>query len=176
MNIYFVSLAIIVGLFATPAWASGGGNGGSSSTTDRLSRSTPALDADFVAGQAAIKQKNWREAVTQLEKVVQRASSHADALNLLGYAYRHLGEMEKSFANYERALSINPQHKDAHEYIGEAYLQVGNLAKAEEHLRALDKICWLPCEQHTELKEKIEDYKRKAAGGTGGGHHWMRAA
>ena len=181
MNNCFVLLATLGALCAAPAWASGGGNGSSSGTADRLSRSTSAHDADFVAGQAAIKQKNWREAVTQLEKMVQRTSSHADSLNLLGYAYRHLGEMEKSFANYERALSINPQHKDAHEYVGEAYLQVGNLAKAEEHLRALDKICWLPCEQHTELKEKIEDYKRKAAGGvggsgaTGGGHHWMRA-
>ena len=164
MNSHGIRIAIVYAALVTPVWASGGGGTGPSSAA-RLERIAPIVDADFTAGQAAVKQKSWREAIAFVENVVKRDEKNADAWNLLGYAYRNLGEMEKSFANYERALTINPQHRDAHEYIGEAYLQVGNLAKAEEHLRALDKICWLPCEQYTELKEKVEEYKRKVSGG-----------
>ena len=174
MTKHAIRLLIVYVLLVSPVWASGGG--ASPSSAARLERTAPIVDADYTAGQNAVKQKNWREAIARMENVVKRDEKNADAWNLLGYAYRNLGEMENSFANYERALTINPQHRDAHEYIGEAYLQVGNLAKAEEHLRALDKICWLPCEQHTELKEKIEEYKRKASGSVGGGHSWMRNA
>jgi len=94
---------------------------------------------------------------------VQRDDKAADAWNYLGYSYRQLGEMDKSFASYEKALQINPRHRNAREYLGEAYLQVGKLEQAEEQLRALDKLCWLPCEQYTELKEKIADYKKAHA-------------
>ena len=161
-------LALIVVLFtitASPAWSSGGG--GTSPSSDRLTRTAVVVDPEYAAGEAAVKRKDWTEAIALLGKVVQRDAGNANAWNLLGYSHRNLGEMEKSFINYERALTIDPQHRDAHEYVGEAYLQVGNLAKAEEHLRALDKICWLPCEQYTELKEKIEAFKRKSMNAPG---------
>ena len=56
-------------------------------------------------------------------------------------------------------LEIDPKHRGAHEYIGEAYLMVKNLARAEEHLAALDRICLLPCEEYTDLKAKVAAYK-----------------
>ena len=160
----FAAVALIGSFLAFPVWSSSSMNGASSSSAERLSRTQPTIDADYVAGEAAVKRSAWPEAITYLEKVVERDQKNANAWNLLGFAQRNLGEMEKSFASYERALALDPQHKDAHEYVGEAYLQVGNLAKAEEHLRALDNICWLPCEQYTELKEKIEAFKRRASG------------
>ena len=52
-----------------------------------------------------------------------------------------------------------PSARGAHEYIGEAYLVADDLAKAEEHLAALQNICLIPCEEFEELKEKIEQYK-----------------
>ena len=36
---------------------------------------------------------------------------------------------------------------------------VGNLAKAEEHLKILDGLCWMPCEQYTMLKKAVAAYK-----------------
>jgi hypothetical protein len=41
---------------------------------------------------------------------------------------------------------------------------VNNLAKAEEHLRALDRLCMLPCEEFTDLQEAIEAYKARQRG------------
>jgi len=34
------------------------------------------------------------------------------------------------------------------------------LAQAELHLKALDKLCLFPCEEYSELKEKVADYRR----------------
>jgi hypothetical protein len=46
------------------------------------------------------------------------------------------------------------------EYIGEAYLMGGNLAKAEDHLRLLDRLGQSPCEGQDDLR-KIADYKAR---------------
>jgi hypothetical protein len=37
----------------------------------------------------------------------------------------------------------------------------GNLAKAEEHLAVLDKLCFLPCEEYRDLKAAIAAYKKQ---------------
>ncbi len=36
----------------------------------------------------------------------------------------------------------------------------GNLAKAEEHLKTLDGLCFFPCEEYTDLKRSVEKYRR----------------
>ena len=83
-----------------------------------------------------------------------------DIQNYLGYAYRNAGQMDKAFAHYERALKLNPRHRGAHEYIGEAYLMLGKPAQAQAHLKALQTICLLPCEEFDDLKKKIDRYQR----------------
>jgi len=75
---------------------------------------------------------------------------------LLGFAYRN---PERAFDHYCEALRLNPEHRGAHEYIGEAYLAAENPAKAEEHLRLLDRLCQSPCGEQADLRKAIEDYK-----------------
>jgi tetratricopeptide (TPR) repeat protein len=153
------TVACLVGL-SLPAWPAGGGGGGGSGGGP-----TPQeLDPDYRAGQTHVKAEQWAEALPPLQAAIRTDPKNADAWNLLGFAYRHLGDMDNSFKHYERALQLNPGHRDAHEYVGEAYLQVGQLEGAEKHLKALDKLCWFPCEQYTELKEKIAKFKRSRAG------------
>ena len=125
------------------------GDGGSPS-------STPA-DPNYAAGKKAVDAKDWAKAI----EAFKRAQTSADAYNYLGYAYRNLGNFELAFQNYNRALELDPRHRGAHEYIGEAYLLTNNLAKAQEHLAALDKLCFFPCHEYTELKEKVAEYKSK---------------
>jgi tetratricopeptide (TPR) repeat protein len=76
--------------------------------------------------------------------------------NELGFSYRKLGQFDKAFEHYKRALAIDPRHRGAHEYIGEAYLQVGDMAGAERHLAALRSICLLPCEELNDLQRAID--------------------
>jgi tetratricopeptide (TPR) repeat protein len=140
----------------SPAWAAGGGG---SSTSNEA-----PVDPDFRAGELAVKQQAWPEVVSRMGAVVQRNARNADAWNYLGYAHRHLGQMDKSFSSYERALQIDPNHRGAREYLGEAYLQVGKLAEAQAQLRALDKICRLPCEEFTDLEAKVARYRKEHPG------------
>jgi Flp pilus assembly protein TadD len=121
-----------------------------------------ALDSDYAAGKKAIEAKNWNSAIKSLSSAALRDTRNADIQNYLGYAYRNSGQMDLAFDHYKRALRLNPRHRGAHEYLGEAYLMVNNLAKAEEHLAALQKICLIPCEEYGDLKKKIDAYRKSA--------------
>ena len=120
-------------------------------------------DPDYENGKKAIESKNWRLALDQFSRALARDPNNADIHNYLGYAYRKSGDLDAAFKNYGEALRLDPKHKGAHEYVGEAYLMVNNLAKAEEHLAALDKICFFSCEEYRDLKKEIEEYKKRSA-------------
>jgi Flp pilus assembly protein TadD len=119
------------------------------------------LDPDYAAGKQAIDAKDWSAAIKSLNSAALRDTRNADIQNYLGYAYRNAGQLDLAFRHYQRALQLNPRHRGAHEYVGEAYLIVHNLAKAEEHLAALHKICLIPCEEYADLKRKIAEYRSK---------------
>jgi len=119
------------------------------------------LDPDYAAGKKAIEAGQWKAAVKAFASVALRDTRNADIQNYLGYAYRNLGEFDLAFKHYGRALELSPRHRGAHEYIGEAYLMNGNLAKAEEHLAALERICLLPCDEYDVLRKKIAGYRAR---------------
>ncbi len=119
------------------------------------------LDPDYVAGKMAIGAKDWNAAIKALSSAALRDTRNADIQNYLGYAYRHTGQLDLAFRHYQRALQLDPRHRGAHEYVGEAYLIANNVAKAEEHLAALQRICLIPCEQYEDLKKAIAEYRRR---------------
>jgi Flp pilus assembly protein TadD len=123
------------------------------------------LHPSYVEAKAAIEQKRYAEALPLLRQALAQNSSDANAHNLLGFAYRKTGNLDAAFKHYGMALYLNPEHRGAHEYIGEAYLMVKNLAKAEEHLRLLDRLCKLPCEEQIDLQKAVETYKAGRARG-----------
>ena len=122
--------------------------------------SSPAPGADkLAAARSQIAAKNWPAAIDELKKV--NDSGSADWNNLMGYSLRkadaaNIPEAEKF---YNEALRIEPRHRGALEYSGELYLMTGNLDMAEQRLAALDKACFLPCEEHTDLKRAVTRYK-----------------
>jgi tetratricopeptide (TPR) repeat protein len=124
---------------------------------------TPAANkenADFVAGNKAIGRRDWKAAVESFNKAAQKMPGNADVQNNLGYAYRNLGDFDKSFTHYKEALRIDPKHRGAHEYIGEAYLKAKQPEKAAEHLAALEGICGTSCEEYRDLAKAIENYNK----------------
>ena len=127
----------------------------------RVVATTPAANkenADFVAGSKAIGRRDWKAAVDSFTKAAQTMPGNADVQNNLGYAYRHLGDLDKSFAHYKEALRIDPKHRGAHEYIGQAYLKAKQPEKAAEHLAVLESICGKGCEEYQDLARAIEKY------------------
>ena len=151
-----VVLLAALTLSGQPAVAAGGGGGESTA---------PAVpeDPDYVAGKRAVEAGNWQAALDAFNKVAAKDPGNANAQNYLGYTYRKSGKLDLAFKHYEEALRLNPKHRGAHEYMGEAYLMTDNLAKAEEHLQALDRLCFFGCEEYSELKKAVAEYKQKTA-------------
>jgi tetratricopeptide (TPR) repeat protein len=119
---------------------------------------------DYDAGKKAVEAQNWKGALDSFNRALEREPNSADVHNYLGYTYRHMGNFDMAFKHYDTALRIDPKHKGALEYSGEAYLLVNNLPKAEENLSRLDKACMFSCEEYRDLREAIEDYKKKHPG------------
>ena len=120
---------------------------------------TPSKPDALAPARARIAEKNWPAAIDELKKV--EAPTSADWNNLMGYSLRkadpaNLAEAEKY---YNEALRIEPKHRGALEYSGELYLMTGNLEMAEQRLATLDKACFLPCEEYTDLKRAVARYK-----------------
>jgi len=120
------------------------------------------LDPDFAAGKRAIVAGDWEAAIKALTNAGLRDSRNADIQNYVGYAYRRLLQFDRAMQRYQRALTLNPRHRSAHEHLGEAYLAQGNLAKAKEHLTALEQICLIPCDEYGDLKRAIARYEKVA--------------
>ena len=112
---------------------------------------------------AATKRQDWSGAASVLKDALASDPNNANYHNLYAYSLRKSAnpDMNLVFKHYNEALRIDPKHRGAHEYIGEAYLMVGNIAKAKEHLSALDKLCFFPCVEYTDLKKAIAEYEKK---------------
>ena len=112
----------------------------------------------------AIKAKDWKKALGELNLAVREEPRNADVHNLLGYSYRKQASpnLPKAFEHYKTALNLNPKHKGAHEYIGEAYLMDKKPQEAEKHLAELEKLCGnKTCEEYADLAKSLADYKAK---------------
>lgn len=123
---------------------------------------TPATSAaaDKLAGaRALIAENKWVAAIEELKRVDDTGS--ADWNNLMGYSHRKARTPDYAAAEryYDAALRIDPQHRGALEYSGELFLMTGDLARAEQRLAALDKACFLPCSEYSDLKKAIAAYK-----------------
>ena len=140
-------VALPVGL-GHQSWAAG--TSGGAPTSD---------PADYDNAVTAIKAGHYDQAIPLLQKVVTASPGNPDALNWLGFSYRKTGNSSQALVYYQKALDLQPKHLGANEYMGELYLELKDLPKAEERLAVLKQTC-LDCEEFTELKEKIEQFKK----------------
>ena len=137
--------------------ASGGALG-----ADTTPGATPApKDPVMERYSAAAAGQDWTASAGALSEGLSKDPGNADYHNLYAYSIRKgpNPDMSLVFKHYNEALRIDPRHRGAHEYIGEAYLIAGNLAKAKEHLGALDKLCFFGCSEYSDLKKAISTYE-----------------
>ena len=120
-----------------------------------------ARDPSYVAARQAIRGRQYGDAIRLLTDALARDPRDADTHNLLGFAYRKGGDLDRAFLHYQEALRLSPDHRGAHEYIGEAYLMADDVASAERHLAALNRLCRTRCEERDDLQAAIEQYKAR---------------
>src|SRR5262249_9458859 len=99
---------------------------------------------------------------TYLEKVLAVKPDDADALNLMGFTERKLGDPSQSLEYYNKALALNPKHLGANEYLGELYLEMKDVKKAEERLAVLQQACGGTCEEYPALNARLERNMRSS--------------
>jgi tetratricopeptide (TPR) repeat protein len=152
-----VALFAAVSVLAAAGVARAAGDAGGGDRTWKSSDPVVEKLATFTS------RKDWKGAADYMKSEVARNPGSADYNNLYAYALRKgpNPDMDLVFKHYNEALRIDPDHRNAHEYIGEAYLMVGNVAKAKEHLAALDRLCTFGCEEFTDLKKAIAEYEAK---------------
>ena len=138
----------------SPNWSGVHGNGSSPNI-----KRPAALDVDLTQAQAAIDAGEYDSAIAQLAAIISASPDSAEAYNRLGYVHRRLQNFDEAFANYGRALDIEPDHTGTHHYIGEAYLEVDDLEKAEYHLAQLNDVCEWGCDDFWKLKAAAELYQ-----------------
>ena len=82
---------------------------------------------------------------------------HADVANYIGYAYRRLGDYDRSQFWYEAALKADPNHVRTWSYYGMWQMEQGNRLKALEDLQKVQLICGTTsCEEYRQLKAVID--------------------
>jgi len=120
---------------------------------------------DLTSVRAKIAAKDYNGALEELRGLAED-NQQADVYNLLGFTLRKTGDFRTSLTYYTKALELEPDHKAAREYLGELYVETGNLAKANEQLAVLGKLCPNGCEELDDLKAAIAgkpDADQKAA-------------
>lgn len=117
------------------------------------------------AARAAVKAKDWKRAIVELNAAAREEPGNADIHNLLGYSYRLQAppNLPKSFEHYNTALKLDPRHKGAHHYLGEAYLLDKKPLEAEKQLAKLEALCSnKTCEEYALLAKSLAAYKASA--------------
>jgi len=117
----------------------------------------PIPDADLARIKAQIENGQPEEALIELRAFLQKETFEADIFNLMGYAYRKMGNWARSREFYTRALALDPRHKGALEYMGELELQVGDVPAARALLVRLRSACPDSCEELDDLIEAFAD-------------------
>lgn len=115
---------------------------------------------EFRRAEALIKAKGYEDGLKAL-LALREGDGSADVQNMIGYAYRKLGQMSPAKTYYEKALAIDSKHRGALEYFGEWHVQTGDVAGARALLVRLEAACSGPCEEAGDLREAITTGKPK---------------
>jgi tetratricopeptide (TPR) repeat protein len=143
---------------------------GSAGAVTGFDTAPPPASADdpYAAGVAAFEQENWQGVLDHMSAALKARPWQDNAHNLMGFAYRKLGDYPAALDAYGKALTLNPYNRGALEYLGEAYLELARPDDAKATLDRLAEACRLlahgaidplaKCEEWQELSEAYEAY------------------
>ena len=115
-----------------------------------------AADAaeQFTRGYWLAKTGDYAKALEVLRALPNQ--NDAGVLTMIGYATRHMGQVDEALGYYGRALALNPNMTNTRQYLGEAYLQKNDVAKARIELAEIARICGSEaCVDYRDLAREI---------------------
>src|SRR5580700_10481081 len=71
-------------------------------------------DQSYARGVQALRQEQWRSAVSSFEEALKLEPNRADAENGLGVALGKLGDPQGSQAAFRRAIEVDPAYAEPH--------------------------------------------------------------
>ena len=130
-----------------------------------------STDDPYDAGVAAFEQEDWQGVLDHMNEALEVRPWRDNAHNLMGFAYRKLGDYPAALEAYDKALTLNPYNRGALEYLGEAYLELDRPHDARATLDRLAEACRLlahggvdplaKCDEWQELSEAYGIYMAK---------------
>jgi tetratricopeptide (TPR) repeat protein len=154
--------AVLMALLVAHAGSAGAVTG---FDTERAPAST---DDPYAAGVAAFEQEDWQGVLEHMSQALEARPWQDNAHNLMGFAYRKLGNYPAALEAYGKALTLNPYNRGALEYLGEAYLELDRPDDAKATLDRLADACrriahaavdpLATCAEWQELSEAYEAY------------------
>lgn len=106
-------------------------SGATLKTTDR----TPDSQALLQLATTLRRQGRFQDALSAIEKLLERDPQHANAWNIRGNLLLTLNRNAEAIASYDRALALNPEYPQARHNRGVALLGDGRNAEAEAEFR-----------------------------------------
>ncbi|MCH8685311.1 tetratricopeptide repeat protein [Pedomonas mirosovicensis] len=114
-------------------------------------------------GNDLLSQNKAGEAADYYESALAADPDNSNAFIGLGRAYEQMGLTGKAISYYRKALIINPNDLTALEASGMAYIAKGSLAKAEDALDKLRRVCRKGCSQAERLAAALSSAQAKGA-------------
>lgn len=83
------------------------------------------FDARFKIAVTLMEERNFEEAMKELQVLVRQHPRNVEVLNLLGWAQLNGGQVDQAFMTWNKSLEIDPKHPSARENIVKASLSLG---------------------------------------------------
>jgi len=97
-------------------------------------REIPGMDAeaqrDFAQATVLLQEQNYAQAITLLQKVIERSPAVSAPYINLAKAYRHVGQPEPAEKHLKKALELIPEHPVASNEYGLLLRKTGRFAEA----------------------------------------------
>lgn len=126
-----------------------------------FSNNNMSSNADLESILGLIDEGEYIGAIDRLHIELDNDQDNPDILSLLGYSYRKVLNYEDALTFYQSALRVEPEHMGANQHLGELYIETGQLDKAQSQLELLDSLSLFASSEYAQLKESIEQYRRK---------------
>ena len=129
---------------------------------DPLLADPAARSVTRLAGVAALRANDGKEAIARLETAVTASPESSEARRALGIAYRAVRRLSDSITQFELAVRLRPEDERARIALGTTLAEAGRLEDAERELRNTIKALPASGAAHWELADLLDKQNRGA--------------